>query len=247
MFRILLACTLVLPCMAGGLSKSDKKEIKKMLDGTLYARVDMPCATGRHAYGTYKRPLVEVSPTGINTEADTVVSASWYHADSTYWGVSVNQPLKMDDLDIDDDGIEIELEGTDDEDIQTVIMFVDVDNMEQFKACLDKAFSRVPLQDEHSDWPADIKAAIANRKLVNGMSKKQSFCVTGRPVSFTKRTEGGKDVEVWDLRTNKGVKMGYFTTSVHESTGLPSQIKFVNGTLTNVAETGSGSDFSLDD
>lgn len=244
--RLLMLLTLLTPAFAG-LGKSEKKEIKKLLGGTLYARIDMPCATGRHAYGTYKRPLVEVTKDGINTEADTVVSASWYHADSTYWGVGVNEALRLDDLDIDDNEVEIELEGADDDDLQTVIKFVDVYSMEDFKACFEQAFSRVPLQDEHGDWSAAVKQAIAERRLVNGMTKKQAYCVTGRPVSFTKSTNGGKTIETWDLRQNKGVKMGYFTTEVNESTGLPSRIKFVDGTLVDLVQTGSGSDFSLDD
>ncbi len=246
MLRLITLILLITPAFAG-LGRSDKKEVKKLLDGTFYARIDMPCATGRHAYGTYKRPLVEVSPEGVNTEAENVISASWYHADSTYWGVSVNEGLRVEEFDIEDDGIEIELESIDDDDIQTVIMLVDIHNIDDFKKGLELAFSRVPLQDEHDDWSRDIKDAIAERRLVNGMSKKQAYCVTGRPVSFQKSEQGGKSVETWNLRTDKGVKMGYFTTKVNESTGLPSQIKFVDGSLVNHKSMGSSSDFSLDD
>ena len=62
----------VLLTLAGGLlvssvlhaelNKQDRKQVESMLSGTLYARIDIPCGTGRHPVGTYMYPLVEVSP-----------------------------------------------------------------------------------------------------------------------------------------------------------------------------------------
>ena len=89
--------------------KSDRKEAKRMLDGTLYLRMDAPCATGRHPYGTYKRPLVEVSPEGSNTDTETMMSSSFWHADSTYWGIRVNDSVELDEVDFDDDEVEIQI------------------------------------------------------------------------------------------------------------------------------------------
>ena len=56
--------------VAGGIPKDVKKEIKKKMKnvGTLYTRIDLPCKYGRHAYGTFTSPLVEVTPEGTNTE-----------------------------------------------------------------------------------------------------------------------------------------------------------------------------------
>ncbi|MCB1049157.1 MAG: hypothetical protein H6510_06515 [Acidobacteria bacterium] len=233
-----------LPLFAGSsLSKSEQKEAKSMLSGKLYTRIDIPCATGRHAYGVYNRPLVEVSPEGVNTDADTTYTYSWWHADSTFWGVSPNMSMKLDDVDFDDNEVEIELEGVDDADgIDTVVKFVNIRSLDDFKKCFEKTFAKVPLQDENPDWPASIKQAIAKRQLVKGMSKKQAFCVTGKPERFEKKG----NTEVWYLRQNKGVKTGYFFSEHNEDTGLPSQIKFTDGKISDISGSQAGG-FSLED
>lgn len=234
----------------GDLSKSDREQIKDALSsGTLYLRVDAPCATGRHAFGVYKRPLVEVSPEGANTEdTDLTINASWWHADSTYWGIQVNDPTRLDEVDFEDDGIDVELEGVGPADGNaTVIKLVDIHSMEDFEAAFDHAFARQPLQEEHDDWSAEIKDAISERRLVDGMTKRQVFYVTGTPKSFQKKEEDGKQVEIWHLRQNKGMKMGYFKAKMGETTGLPETVRFEDGQLVDAAASGTSSDFSLDD
>ena len=230
------------------LSKDDRKAIKKALkDGKLYMRLDAPCATGRHAYGTYKRPLVEISPEGANTDTSTELNVSLFHADSTYWGIRINDPVEFDEMDYESDeaSVEIELEGVDHvEDESTVIKFINIHTMDDFQKAFDQAFA---LQDLHDDWPADIKAAIAKRELVNGMTKRQAFYVTGTPESFEKSEEGGKEIETWHLRQDRGMKMGFFKAKMGESTGLPGSIRFEDGVLVGVAQSGSSDAFSLDD
>ena len=230
------------------LSKPDRKKIKQTLksSGTLYLRMDMPCATGRHPYGTYVRPLVEVSPEGAENEADEGgVRASWWHADSTYWGVNVNDAVIFDEVEIEaEEGtMEIEL-VTLDEESSTVVRLVDVYTLDDFQAAFDRTFSSRPLQDEHDDWSQEVKQAISERKLMDGMTKRQVFYVTGEPQSFEKKQEGGKKVEVWHLRQNKGVKMGFWTARAGETTGFPETIRFEDGKL---AGLGDSSGFSLDD
>ena len=63
-----LVTALVLPAVAAAqVPKPVRKQIRAMLrQGTLYARIDMPCKTGRHSWGTYKSPLVEISPNPAN-------------------------------------------------------------------------------------------------------------------------------------------------------------------------------------
>jgi hypothetical protein len=235
---------------AWGLSKESKKKIKNMLDeGKLYMRMDAPCAPGRHPYGTYKRPLVEVSPEGSNTDTDTALTASWWHADSTYWGIRVNDAVVLDEVDIEeDDGeVEIELEGIGDaEDNATVIKFVQIYEFEDFQKAFDHTFSRQPLQEGHDDWSQEMKDAIAERRLLEGMNKRQAFYVTGTPESFEKKTENGVEVEIWQLRQDKGMKMGYFRAKAGEKTGLPASVRFEDGKLKNSVESGDSSSFSLD-
>jgi hypothetical protein len=159
--------------------------------GTLYARIDIPCGTGRHPWGTYKVPLVEVSPEGVNTDDQTTFQAGWFHAQSTYWGIAPNDTLQFDEMEIEEDVAEIEFEGMGEtEGRDTVIKLVGIKNLEDFKKAFDLAFARKPLQDEHPDWPEDIRKVIGERKLVKGMTKRQVFCVTGSPENFKERGEG---------------------------------------------------------
>lgn len=222
------------------LSRPQRKEAQALLQGTLYLRVDVPCGLGRHPMGTYKIPLVEVSPTGINTESETGLSAGFYHAQSTYWGVGPNDTVRLDEMEWDEDTAEIELEGvgrTDGND--TVIKFVGIHSLDDFKKAVDLAFARVPLQDEHDDWPAEVKKAIADRRLVDGMTKRQAHCVTGNPESTRVTEEGGKKVETWTMRQDKGMQLGFWTMSAGEKTGLPATLRFEDGKLTSVAASGA--------
>jgi len=228
------------------LSKADRKQIKQRMksSGTLYLRMDMPCATGRHPYGTYVRPLVEVSPKGANTEAGEGFTASWWHADSTYWGVCVNDAVTFDEMDFeaDEGALEIEL-VTLDEESSTVVKFVEIYTLDDFEAAFNLTFSGKPLQEEHDDWSEEVKQAIGERKLMDGMTKRQVFYVTGQPQTVDKREEEGKSVEVWHLRQNKGMKMGFWTAKAGETTGFPEAIRFEDGKLVGMAS----SEFSLDD
>ncbi|MEM6796005.1 MAG: hypothetical protein AAF725_18665 [Acidobacteriota bacterium] len=233
------------------LTKADKKKIKRKLEsGTLYLRMDAPCATGRHPYGVYKRPLVEITPEGSNMEVETTMTASFFHADSTYWGIRINDPVVLDEVDVDrDDGeVEIELEGVGQaDDVETVLKFVEIYSMEDFEKAFEHAFSTVPLQDLHDDWSEDMKRAVADRKLVDGMLKRQAFYIVGTPERFEKTEEEGRQVEVWHLRTDRGVKTGYFTSKAKKS-DLPAMIRFEGGKLTRIGSSGSGQDdsFTLD-
>lgn len=225
------------------LSKADRKEAKAYLSGTLYARIDIPCGTGRHPMGTYKVPLVEVSPEGVNTESDETFQAGWYHAQSTYWGIAPNDTLEFDEMEFDEDTAEIELEGVGKtEGNDTVLKFVGIRTLDDFKKAADRAFARKPLQDEHADWPDDIKKAIAERRLVKGMTKRQVFYVTGNPESFNESEEKGKKVETWTMRQSKGVQIGFWMVSSDKpASGLPKTLRFVDGKLADYdASTSSG-------
>jgi hypothetical protein len=231
------------------LNKAQRKEAQSMLSGTLYTRIDVPCGTGRHPMGTYMYPLVEVSPDGVNTDNESSVSAGWYHAQSTYWGISPNDTLRFDEADWDEDTVELEFEGvgrTDGND--TVIKFVGIHTVDDFKKAFDRAFSRGPLQDEHADWSPEVKKGIADRQLMKGMTKRQVFYVTGSPESSKESEEQGKKVEVWTLRQSKGLKMGFWGFSTGgPATGAPKTLRFVDGKLEDFDAASSGGGVKLDD
>ena len=231
------------------LAKAQRKEATAYLAGTLYMRIDIPCGTGRHPMGTYKFPLVEVSPEGVNTDRGEGFSAGMFHVQSTYWGVGPNDTLKLDEASFEDDGtVEVELEGVGrTEGNDTVIKFVNINTLDDFKKAADRAFSRAPLQDEHPDWSSEVKQAISERRLTLGMTKRQVFYVTGTPESVKESEEEGKKIEVWTMRQSKGVNIGFWSVSAdHPSAGLPKTLRFVDGKLENFEAITSGQ-VDLDD
>ncbi|HEV7668358.1 MAG TPA: hypothetical protein VGS22_07530 [Thermoanaerobaculia bacterium] len=227
------------------LSRADKKQAEKMLAGTLYLRTDAPCTQGRQPFGVYLSPLVEISPKGINTEADQGASFGWYHASSTVWGVRVNDTVELDETDWDEDTVEIELTGvgrTDGHD--TVVKFVEIRSLADFEAAFKLAFSNHPLQDEHPDWPADIRKAIADRKLVPGMNKRQAYYVVGTPEQVEKTTEGEKKIETWTLR-KQGLEIGFFTVNPGDPSAPAEKLRFEDGVLVT-SDTHNPSQIDLD-
>jgi hypothetical protein len=231
------------------LEREDKKQIKSMLKGKLFTRIDIPCETGRHAMGTFKAPLVEVSPQGANSDAGTGINfeASVFHARSAYWPIAPNDPVEVEEFDFEDDTIEIELEGVDKaEGRDSVILFVNITSVEDFQQAFDHAFSRSPLEDEHPEWSAEIKKAVAGRKLLPGMSKRQTFYITGTPVSVNSFQEHGKNVEIWSTRQDKGMNTGFWSMKAGERTGLPTTLRFEDGKLVSRGASLSQAGFTLD-
>jgi len=247
---VLLAVSglMLAPAAWAKLAKSDRKAAKQMLSGTLYMRLDAPSEIGTQPFGIYYRPLVEISPDSTTTDADRGFSFGVYHAGSTRWGISINDPVRLDELEFEGNEVEIELDGMGPvSDEHTVIKFIHISTLSDFERAFEQAFSRVPLQEEHDDWPAEIKEAIAQRKLQDGMTRRQVYYVTGAPERFEKSEEDGKEIEVWWLRQDKGMKFGFFHHSTGEQTGLSQSIRFEDGVLVGVGTSGTRSGFSLDD
>ncbi|HSL85063.1 MAG TPA: hypothetical protein VLF66_19995, partial [Thermoanaerobaculia bacterium] len=63
-----------------GVSRQERKQAKEHFSGPLYIRFNAPCTQGRHPFGVYYYPLVEVSPTGTNADVpDGGTSVGLYH------------------------------------------------------------------------------------------------------------------------------------------------------------------------
>ena len=232
--------------LSAELTREEKKRAKAMLDGTLYCRLDFPSQTGRHPFGVYHAALIEVSPAGAGGDVSDAVNVGWYHADSTDWSVRVNDAVTVDEAEFDGTTLEIALEGTGaSEGRDTSIDFVEIATFADFEAAFDHAFSRTPLQEEHPDWPAEVRQAIARRELADGMSKRQAYYVVGAPESVETRQEDGKEVEIWTLRTAAGLKIGFFGSRVG-GTQAPRTLRFVDGALTLEGAKRPGSELVLD-
>ncbi len=227
--------------------KGDRATAEGLLKTTLYFRIDAPCGLGRHPFGTYKFPIVDVSPTEVTTKKESGISGGPFHAHGIYWGVGPNDAATFDSLKFYDDesAIEIEMKGVGKSDgNDTVIRFVNVNTLDDFKKAMALAFAPVPLQDEHADWSADVKKAVADRKLMDGLTKRQVFDITGSPESTTTSGDGAQQVEIWTMRQDKGARIGFWSVQAGEKTGQPQTLRFVGGKLSGV---GAGNnDLKLD-
>ena len=245
---VALAAAILLPTMgAAQVPKPVRKQIRAMLkQGTLYARIDMPCKTGRHPFGTYKAPLVEVTRDGENTEGGLGMNMSVWHHESTYWGVRPNDALKFDEGEFDGSDFEAEFVGVGAaKGNNTVLLFKNIGSLEDFEAAFEHAFARMPLQDEHPDWAPEFRDAVGARRLVEGMNKRQAFYVIGSPERVEQSEAGGSKVEIWFPRQDRGMKTGFWTTR-SKTTGYPTQLKFVDNRLVELSGSVGGG-LSLDD
>ena len=232
---------------AGEISKQERKEAQRLFAGSLFLRIDAPCTKGRHPYGIYYSPLVEVSPRGANTEAGSGASFGWFHAGSTSWSARVNDEMELEELDWEEDEatVQVELEGRGRaEGHDTVLLFTEIRSLADFQAAFDRAFSRVPLQDEHPDWSPEIRQAIADRRLLNGMSKRQAFYVVGMPARVAKANENGKEIETWTLQ-GQGLEIGFMSMRTGNPGAPPEAIQFENGLLVS-ADVATGGQLDLD-
>ena len=226
------------------ISKQDKKAAEKLFSGKLYLRIDAPCETGRQPFGIYHSPLVDVSPEGASTDTGSGTTFGWWHAQSTDWSARINDEMTLDEIDWDEEPtLELQLEGAGkSEGHDTAIRFVKIQSLADFQAAFDKTFSRVPLQEEHADWSAEIKQAIADRKLLQGMTKRQAYYIVGTPSKVEKETKDSKEIETWTLQA-QGLQVGFW--GVSGSNQAPQTIRFENNALVDVGS--STTQLDLDD
>ncbi len=210
---VVAACALLAPVVAEAqmFTKADKREAEGIVAGTFYLRVDVPIDTYRVV------PMLEVSPEGFDARKlaeltaeerrnvyylfnpnDTVggITLRWGYNSVRLWGENSRQELLID--------------------------LVRLKNLDDFKKAFDKAFSRVPLQDAHPDWPAEVRQAVAARRAIEGMTREQTAAVVGTPASIENKGEG---VEVWLPRQASG------TGPDAKRTGFPARLEFRDGRL----------------
>ena len=123
--------------------------------------------------------------------------------------------------------------------------FVEITSIDHFKKAFDQAFSQVPLQDEHPEWPAEVRKGIAERRVVEGMTKRQAFCVVGMPVNIQISKENGTEVENWFPRQENGTVVT-FRRLKSTATGYPAMLKFVDGKVTVIETARRSEELKLD-
>ena len=211
------------------LSKQERDSAKSMTAGTLYLRLDVPCKYDRGGFEVGVDSLLEVSPTGHDVERKLNLPSQKKRA-SVYWGFFPNDAVRYGKLSFSGDTVQVWLEGVQPNDNEVMVDLIHIQTMDDFIKAFNQVFSKVPLQDEHQEWPADVRQAIAERKVVAGMSKQQAFCVVGTPINITTGEENGLKVETWLPRQDKGTVVT-FRRDESTRTGFPALLKFTDGKL----------------
>jgi len=221
-------CGLMLgPADRAQLNSEQRKTGEKMVEGKFYIRLDAPCIYGaKTAAGLWFDPLLKVSPTGHKLLPVPPLSKKQY----VYWGSGPNDPVGYGSLKMAGETVYVWLEGRSPAANEFVIEFNDIKTLDDFKAAWARAFSAIPLQDEHPEWPAEIRNAIRDHRVVEGMTKEQAFMVVGEPQSVETSAEKGVAVEIWHPRQVNGRKQPYHHMKDRD-TGYPATLKFADGKL----------------
>ncbi|SPE44042.1 exported hypothetical protein [Candidatus Sulfotelmatobacter sp. SbA7] len=227
------------------LSKQERDTAKSMIAGTLYLRLDVPCRYGRGRWGVAKaihhvESLLEVSPAGYSAERKLALPGT-HKRDSVYWGFSPNDAVRYGKLLFAGDTVQVWMEGVSPHDYEMLVDFIHIQNLDDFTKAFNRTFSKVPLQDEHPEWPAEVRKAIGEHKVIAGMTEEQAFSVVGSPIKVTTGEENGVKSETWVPRQDRE-----FVTSWGQTegmpTGFPARLEFSGGRLQGIEQTPKGAD-----
>jgi hypothetical protein len=217
----LISCLALLGMSAAAWAEirgGDRREVRDMLYQPCYLRIHVPT-------DAEVKPFLEISPTGYSW--DRLVGQAEEKAQrkgkpsGVYFAFRPNDVVKWGKPEYDKGTITVWFQGTRDE---LKVIFVQINTLDDFKKAFDHVFARMPLQDEHPDWPAEVRSAIAQRRVIQGMTKQQAACVIGAPLKVETVAEGGVAMEVWHpLQDTKDHRT--------PSTGLPATLKFADGKL----------------
>jgi hypothetical protein len=242
---------LLAPISSGELAGKDRDQAKKMTQGLLYLRDNVPCRYRSGGFGIGAEVVTEVSPQGVDWDRNLKAIEQEREkkkvkgVDTIYWGFGPNDKIQYGRLYYKGETVELWAEGVKPKDTEIWIRFVQIKTMDDFQKAFDLILSAKPLQDEHADWPEQIRQAIAQRKLVEGMTKAQAFAVVGTPIGLDTSEEGGKKLETWFPRQETGTSGG-FGKVLSATTGFPSSLKFVDGVLTAISEAKTGTKVNLE-
>lgn len=221
-----LVLALILSTNAGAqLGDSERQQIQRIFMGKLYLRVDAPC--------DYRRmvPMLEVSPTETNATAK-VGEITEKDKPNLYWRFGPNDAIHRGTVRWGVNGFRVWAEGVPPKRDEVMVDFVQIKTMDDFKKALDLAFSPVPLHEAHPQWPPEIRKAIMERRLIEGMTKEQASCVIGTPASTQVAAAAGGEVEVWSPRQENGLRPMFGNPNLR--TGFPASLKFIDGKLADI-------------
>jgi len=238
---LVAAALFVLPHAEAQLTKNDRAEVEKSIPPTVYLRIDLPCVYGKQGLiASWVEPMVEVSPTGVTVSQDEGWRGSVWTGTkrNMFWGFGPNDSLKYNSVEFAKDGtITVYFVGLGPKQLkknqEAAVKLVSVKTIDDFKAAFNVAFSKAPLQDEHPEWPEEIRKAVGEHVVLAGMSKEQVTCVVGKPVDIEAGEEGGAKTEIWHIRQEKGVWSGWLSNKATK-TGEVSRVTFLDGKVTKI-------------
>jgi len=212
------------------LSKEDREAAKRMIAGTLYLRLDVPLKYVMGSFGWGPEAVLEVSPTGHDTTRILSLPIKHPKRVKLNWVFYPNYPVRFGKLLFTGDKVSVWAEGVSPNDYEIMIDFIQINSLDDFTKAFNQTFSKVPLQDEHPEWPSDVRSGIAEHKLVVGMTKDQAFDVVGTPLDTKTEEENGVKVETWSPRQDGGT-IGARSREKNMRTGFPARLKFSDGKL----------------
>jgi hypothetical protein len=240
---VLLLSFFCLPlALRAQLSKEDHEAAQKMISGTLYLRVQVPYKYGMGAWAPYSEALLEASPAGLSTEREMAVPLKKH--EEIYWGYLANTPVHNGKLLSEEGKLVVWMERVE-PNTEVAIDFIDIKSMDDFTKAFNMTFSKVPLQNEHPEWPSAVRESIAAGKVVVGMTVEQARIVVGAPISISAGEENGAKTETWLLRQDPGKVLGWNKKhgawkKVSTHTGFPTSITFKDGKLQSIEGGGGG-------
>jgi hypothetical protein len=242
-FLLLLCC---LPqALRAQLSKENHQAAQQMISDTLYLRLQAPQKFGMGHWAPYSESMLEASPAGVSAERKLAeplkpLPTNGYHLkqEEVYWGYLANTPVNHCKLVWEKSRNVVWCERVDPS-TDVSVDFIGVTTLEDFTKAFNLTFSKVPLQDEHLEWPSDVRAGIAAGKLVVGMTVEQARIVVGAPLSLTAGEDNGAKTETWTLRQDPGQVLGWNKKhgawrKVATQTGFPATITFNDGKLLSI-------------
>jgi hypothetical protein len=238
----LLLLLLCLPlALRAQMSKQDMETAKGMIAGTLYLRLDVPLRSEVGNWGIGSAPLLEVSPTSHDTSRllaqetnskEMTSTSRFKKRERINYVFYPNYPVHAGALKVNGDEVNLMLEGFKPINYEVTINFVQIKSIDDFTKAFNQTFSKLPLQDEHPEWPAEARNAISEHRLIVGMTKEQAFDVVGTPLDIKSDETKPVHTEIWHPRQDKGQaidRRGHVEDL--GSTGFPVQLKFVDGKL----------------
>lgn len=228
-----LLCVLCTPLTARPeLSQKDQDAANRMIAGTLYLRLDVPLKSVQGVWGIGPKAVLVVSPTGHDTARRLALPMN-SKKERMNWEFFPNYAVRYGKLTFAEDFVDVSIEGVKPHNEEIAILFIDIETLDDFIKAFNQTFSRVPLQDEHPEWPAEVRKAIAVHKVVVGMTKEQAFDVVGTPLDIKTEIVNGVEVETWHPRQDMGQSLREWSDTGDElgATGFPVLLKFVSGKL----------------